>query len=100
MRYEWSKFGTAAFVSPGHKYQFVSMAGYLYMSEVQPTDEKKYYCFVTLTAPNNYKLTTKQPPTIISLGVWLRISEDSEYLANKYENLPMQYTKIFSARKI
>ena len=79
VRFEWSKFGTAAFVSPGHKYQFVSMAGYLYMSEVQPTDEKKYYCFVTLTAPNNYKLSTKQPPTIISLGVWLRISEDSEY---------------------
>ena len=78
VRYEWSKFGTGGWVLPGHPYQFVSMAGYLYMSEVQPTDEKEYFCFVTLTAPSNYKLTTKQPPARISLGVWLRTSEDSK----------------------
>ena len=78
VRYEWSKFGTGGWVLPDHPYQFVSMAGYLYMSEVQPTDEKEYFCFVTLTAPSNYKLTTKQPPARISLGVWLRTSEDSK----------------------
>ena len=78
VRYEWSKFGTAAFIFPGHPYQFISMAGYLYFSEVQPTDNKQYFCFVTLAAPNNYKLTTKQPPMKISLGIWLMISDNSK----------------------
>ena len=100
VRYEWSKFGTAAFVFPGHPYQFVSMAGYLYFSEVQPTDSKQYFCFVTLAAPNNYKLTTRQPPMKVSLGIWLMISEDSEYLMiSCYDNMLIQYFVIFQSCK-
>ncbi|KAK3583421.1 hypothetical protein CHS0354_040393 [Potamilus streckersoni] len=44
------------------------------MSEVQPTDSKKYYCLVTLTVPSGYRLATHQPPSKTNLGTWLRIS--------------------------
>ncbi|KAL3862128.1 hypothetical protein ACJMK2_008118, partial [Sinanodonta woodiana] len=74
VRYEWFKFTTNSFVTPGHPYQFVSNSGYLYMSEVQPTDSKKYYCLVTLAAPSGYRLVTYQPPSKTNPGIWLRIS--------------------------
>ena len=81
VRYEWSKFGTAAWLFPGGSYTFVSQAGYMYFSEVQPTDQKEYFCFVTLATPRNYRMNTKQPPMVINKGIWLIVIEQSEYTA-------------------
>ena len=79
VRYEWSKFGTAAWLFPGGSYTFVSQAGYMYFSEVQPTDQKEYFCFVTLATPKNYRMNTKQPPMVINKGIWLMVIEQSKY---------------------
>ena len=51
----------------------------MYFSEVQPTDQKEYFCFVTLATPRNYRMNTKQPPMVINKGIWLIVIEQSEY---------------------
>ena len=51
----------------------------MYFSEVQPTDQKEYFCFVTLATPKNYRMNTKQPPMVINKGIWLMVIEQSKY---------------------
>ena len=53
----------------------------MYFSEVQPTDQKEYFCFVTHATPRNYRMNTKQPPMLINKGIWLIVIEQSEYTA-------------------
>lgn len=53
---------------------FVSSSGYLYFSEVQPTDGRKYFCSVTLIATSEFKTAIDQPPSRISLGVDLIVT--------------------------
>ncbi|KAL3862103.1 hypothetical protein ACJMK2_008096 [Sinanodonta woodiana] len=74
VRYEWFWNSLNGFIFPEHPYMFVSNSGLLYFSEVQLTDEKKYYCIVTLTAPAEYNMATYQPPSRTSLPIWLRVT--------------------------
>ena len=53
---------------------FVSGSGYLYFSAVQPTDQRRYYCSVTLIASSEYETAIDQPPSRISLGVDLIVT--------------------------
>ncbi|XP_045162637.2 contactin-like [Mercenaria mercenaria] len=53
---------------------FVSSSGYLYFSEVQPTDGRKYFCSVTLIATSEFETAINQPPSRISLGVDLIVT--------------------------
>ena len=73
-RYEWFQWSTQEFIFEEHPYIFVSSSGYLYFSEVQPTDERKYFCVVTVSAPMRYTFAVSQPPSRTSLGVWLLVT--------------------------
>ncbi|KAH3826570.1 hypothetical protein DPMN_128476 [Dreissena polymorpha] len=51
--------------------------GYLYFSDVQETDNKKYFCLVTLGVNELWQASTNQPPSAISLGVWLDVLKNN-----------------------
>ncbi|KAL4221759.1 Contactin-3 [Mactra antiquata] len=72
--YTWFYNSIAEPVFEENKNMFVSSSGYLYFSEVQPTDFRKYFCSVTLIAPIKYDTAINQPPSRISLGVYLRVT--------------------------
>ena len=61
---------------------FVSSSGYLYFSEVQPTDSRKYFCSVTLIATSEFETAINQPPSRISLGVDLIVTGTGIVLYN------------------
>jgi hypothetical protein len=64
---------------------FVSSSGYLYFSEVQPTDSRKYFCSVTLIATSEYVTAINQPPSRISLGVDLIVTGTGKTSLNIYK---------------
>lgn len=71
--YSWFYRSIAEPIFEDHENMFVSSSGYLYFSEVQPTDSRKYYCSVTLITTSEYTSAIDQPPSRFSLGVNLRV---------------------------
>lgn len=80
VRYEWHKAAPIyVFIWPANPNMFVSNSGLMYTSEVQPTDaDKTYYCMVTLTHTATSRLSTSQPPSRESLGIFLGLTETTQ----------------------
>ncbi|XP_052761161.1 contactin-5-like [Mya arenaria] len=76
VRFSWFRNGTSEPMFENLPNIFVSNSGYLYFSDVQETDNKKYTCVVTLAASSGMQTSINQPPSIVSLGVWLRVAEN------------------------
>ena len=58
-----------------YPHRFISQSGYLYFSEVQPTDDNRLYkCVVTLSVPMIYNQASNQAPSRTSLGIVLRVT--------------------------
>ncbi|XP_046576774.1 contactin-like [Haliotis rubra] len=68
--YAWYKNDARHFIRPTlNPHTFVSENGGLYISEVQSSDKGQYHCVVTLAAPFDEILATKQPPSKTSLAI-------------------------------
>ncbi|KAK3583433.1 hypothetical protein CHS0354_025554 [Potamilus streckersoni] len=74
VRHEWFTHTSTAFVNANHSTQFVSNSGHLYFSQVQFTDQKRYHCLVTLTAPAEHNMAYYQLPSKTSLGTWMYVT--------------------------
>ncbi|KAH3788136.1 hypothetical protein DPMN_166267 [Dreissena polymorpha] len=80
VRYGWFKnHNTHNYIFPNHPVHFISQSGYLYFSEVQPTDDRTYYCVVTLVAPHDYDADTTMSPSRVGLGTKLILRPGSEW---------------------
>jgi hypothetical protein len=78
VRYGWFKnHNTHNYIFPGHPVHFISQSGYLYFSEVQYTDDRTYYCVVTLVAPTDFVADTSMAPSRVGLGTKLIIRDGS-----------------------
>ncbi|XP_052820357.1 contactin-5-like [Mya arenaria] len=72
VRFGWFKnHNTHNYIFPGHPVHFISQSGYLYFSEVQPSDDRTYYCVVTLVPPYDYNVDTTLAPSRVGLGTKL-----------------------------
>ncbi|KAL4221262.1 ATP-dependent RNA helicase ddx25 [Mactra antiquata] len=72
--YSWFMNDVSQPIFSGDQNFFISSSGYLYFSEVQPTDFRKYYCSVTLISTSLYKPAISQSPSRFSLGVQLIVT--------------------------
>lgn len=81
VRYGWFKnHNTHNYIFPGHPVHFVSQSGYLYFSEVQYTDDRTYFCVVTLVAPADFVADTTMAPSRVGLGTKLIIRDGSMFV--------------------
>ncbi|XP_052225224.1 contactin-like [Dreissena polymorpha] len=92
VRYGWFQdHNTHNYIFPNHPVHFISQSGYLYFSEVQPTDDRTYYCVVTLVAPHDYDADTTMSPSRVGLGTKLILRPGKT--SNNYG--PIIYTHTF-----
>ncbi|KAL4221440.1 Immunoglobulin like [Mactra antiquata] len=76
VRYGWFKnHNTHNYIFPGHPVHFISQSGYLYFSEVQLTDDRTYFCVVTLVTTEDFVADTSMAPSKVGLGTKLIIRE-------------------------
>ncbi|XP_053379339.1 contactin-3-like [Mercenaria mercenaria] len=76
VRYGWFKnHNTHNYIFPGHPVHFVSQSGYLYFSEVQYTDDRTYFCIVTLVTTADFVADTSMAPSRVGLGTKLIIRD-------------------------
>ena len=79
VKYAWFKnHDTHNHIFSNHPYHFVSQSGYLYFSEVQFTDDRTYYCVVTLDNPDYMVADSSLAPSKVSLGCKLQIRPGSK----------------------
>ena len=95
VKYSWYKFRSNNWVYPGHPYHFNSQAGYLYFSEVQFTDDRQYFCIVTLTARQGMVKSTQQPVARTSYGRYLVIKPGSKYRKEPLKSRPSDKCILF-----
>lgn len=72
--YTWFMYNTDQPIFENHMNMFMSSTGYLYFSEVQPTDQRQYFCVVTLTSASQYHQHIGLPVSRTGLKFWLIVT--------------------------